>query len=102
MSELAPEEDVYALQAKITLQQSHIRALKKLETPAPVVTEEVAKLTELRAKLAAMTAASGEQEEQFNKRGFDELILRKMYVVPAFEIHNGPGGEYSMGKKNDQ
>ncbi len=33
----------------------------------------------------------------FNKKAFDELLLRKMYLVPSFEIHNGPAGFFDYG-----
>lgn len=92
------EEDVYALQAKITQQQSSIRALKKSDPPvsAETILEEVGKLNDLRAKLAGLTEEVSE-DSLFNRRGFDELIIRKMYVVPSFEIHNGPAGLFDYG-----
>ena len=51
----------------------------------------------LRDKLAELKAASQEPVEVFNRKAFDELILRKMYIVPAFEIHNGPSGLFDYG-----
>lgn len=35
--------------------------------------------------------------ESFNRKTFDELIVRKMYVVRSFEIHNGPSGLFDYG-----
>jgi hypothetical protein len=48
--EMSTEEDAYALQARITTQQSAIRALKKSTPPpaADVIADEVRKLNELR------------------------------------------------------
>ena len=89
--------DVYSLQASITAQASLIRQLKKDGTDASRITEEVGKLTTLRAHLAEMEKASAPTAEVFNRKGFDELILRKMYVVPSFEIHNGPAGLFDYG-----
>ena len=92
------EEDVFALQAAITKQQSHIKALKKGGASNKDVTGEVAILTELRAKLATLEAGpAAEPEAKFNRKAFDELILRKMYLVPSFEIHNGPAGLFDYG-----
>ena len=48
---------------------------------------ELKKLQDLKAHLAAMEAETA-PVETFNRA--DSLILRKMYVVPAFEIHKGP------------
>jgi glycyl-tRNA synthetase len=49
-----------------------------------------------RARLAELER-DGEDSYQFNRKAFDELILRKMYVVPSFEIHNGPAGLFDYG-----
>jgi glycyl-tRNA synthetase len=82
-------DDVYSLNAKITSQGSTVRALKKGGGSAEEIAAEVAKLLELRAQLAALEALTT-KEEPFNRSSFDQLMLRKMYIVPAFEIHNGP------------
>ena len=90
--------DIYALQASITQQASHIRELKKSGTAsAQEISDEVGKLTALRAKLAEVTAVNVDPSKEFNRKAFDELILRKMYVVPSFEIHNGPAGLFDYG-----
>lgn len=98
MSEVAvPEEDVYALQAKITQLQSAIRQMKKDSAPAVDIATEVEKLTSARAKYAELVAVTKSDEKPFPRKAFDELILRKMYVVQAFEIHNGPAGLFDYG-----
>ena len=89
-------EDVYSLNAKITSQGSTVRALKKGGGSAEDIATEVAKLLELRAQLAAMEALTT-KEDPFNRSSFDQLMLRKMYIVPAFEIHNGPAGLFDLG-----
>ena len=89
--------DVYKVQAQITLQQSRIREMKKSGTAtANEVLAEVEKLTTLRASLSSFVGSKG-SEVVFNRRAFDELILRKMYIVPSFEIHNGPAGLFDYG-----
>jgi len=95
-------DDVYSLQAKITNQQSIIKQLKKdaaerKEQSTPLsIAEETAKLLALRSKLAEMLKVD-EVKETFNRKAFDELIVRKMYVVRSFEIHNGPSGLFDYG-----
>jgi len=86
-------EDINALQAKITKQQSTIKEMKKAKAADSDLAAANEVLAALREELAAMPAES----YNFNRKGFDELLLRKMYVVPAFEIHNGPAGLYDMG-----
>ena len=91
------EDDEYSLQAKITVKASQIRQMKKDSAPAQDVVNEVAVLTALRARLAEMTAASKDESDLLNRKAFEELLLRKMYVVPSFEIHNGPAGLFDYG-----
>lgn len=91
------EDEIFALQAKITQLQSTIKTLKKEgKTNADIVAESN-KLNELRTHLAEMVKTQSQNEPQFNRKSFDELILRKMYVVPSFEIHNGPAGLFDYG-----
>lgn len=90
-------DDEYSMQAKITSQASIIKLLKKSGTAsAQSIAEGVAILLELRAKLAELQKTAA-PVEVFNRKSFDELILRKMYVVPSFEIHNGPAGLFDYG-----
>jgi glycyl-tRNA synthetase len=92
-----PEEDVYAVQAKVTQQQSKIKEMKKAGTAtAQQILDEVAVLNDLRARLNKHNEDKA-PEVPFNRKSFDELILRKMYVIPSFEIHNGPAGLFDYG-----
>lgn len=100
------EDDVYSLQAKITKQQSVVRQLKKDlaagagaagDVPSQdTLTNEINLLVQLRAQLAKLEK-DGNETYEFNRKGFDELLLRKMYVIPSFEIHNGPSGLFDYG-----
>jgi glycyl-tRNA synthetase len=87
-----PVEDVNSLQAKITSLASTIKELKKSSQPFQ---EELANLTAMRAKLTEMVKT--EPTVVFPRKPFDELILRKMYIVQSFEIHNGPAGLFDYG-----
>jgi glycyl-tRNA synthetase len=95
MTDVQQQDDIYSLQAKITQLQSTIKALKKEGKTNAEIVSESNKLNELRALYAEKM--KGETQDQFNRKGFDELILRKMYVVPSFEIHNGPAGLFDYG-----
>ena len=100
MATIATQEDEYfALKAKVTLQASVIKQMKKEGAAADAIAAEVATLGNLRQQL--FEAAGGEKGvtdcTTFNRKGFDELLLRKMYVVPSFEIHNGPAGLFDYG-----
>lgn len=89
--------DIYELQAKITSQGATVKLLKKNGGSAAEIATEVAKLLELRASLAEMEKLIAPPKQTFNRKSFDEMILRKMYVVPSFEIHNGPAGLFDYG-----
>lgn len=89
-------DDVFSMQAKITAQQSLIKRLKKEGASPQSLVEEIEKLTQLRLQLAELEKLAA-PVEIFQRKAFDELILRKMYVVPSFEIHNGPAGLFDYG-----
>lgn len=101
--EKSPLEDMSALQdqldqlnAQITKQGSHVRQLKK-DGAGEEITEAVAKLQELKAQAGVLTEKLEKDAPKFNRKAFDELILRKMFVVPSFEIHGGVKGLFDLG-----
>ena len=77
-------DNLYELQAQIRVQQSLIRQLKKDKASIEDISKENTVLGELRLKLESLPSES----YNFNRKGFDDVIIRKMYVVPSFEIHN--------------
>ena len=98
--EVAPNQtgdDVFSVQAQITKQQSVIKQLKKDGAAANSIAEETEKLSSLRIKLAELEKVASPSVDALNRKAFDELILRKMYIVPSFEIHNGPAGLFDYG-----
>lgn len=100
-------EEVCALQTSIKKQQSTVRQLKKdyaegasnldKEAFGKLLDNEVQVLQQLRVKLSELEAPLAASTPAFPKKAFDELILRKMYLVPSFEIHNGPAGLLDYG-----
>ena len=101
--EKSPLEDMSALQdeldelnAAITKQGSHVRQLKK-DGAGDAITEAVSKLQALKAQAGELAAKLEKDTPQFNRKAFDELILRKMFVVPSFEIHGGVKGLFDLG-----
>ena len=91
-----PEDDTFSIAAKITQQGTVVRTLKKEQAGSESIQTEVAKLQALRAHLAILESANA-PADVFDRISFDQLILRKMYLVPSFEIHNGPAGLFDLG-----
>eukprot|EP00617_Octactis_speculum_P007413 CAMPEP_0185781330 /NCGR_PEP_ID=MMETSP1174-20130828/101986_1 /TAXON_ID=35687 /ORGANISM="Dictyocha speculum, Strain CCMP1381" /LENGTH=764 /DNA_ID=CAMNT_0028471259 /DNA_START=27 /DNA_END=2321 /DNA_ORIENTATION=- len=90
--------DVDALAAAVTKKQSEIKALKKGGAPNPEKIESLTKeLQKLRLQLAAGQKAAGPEATDFRRKDFDDTMIRKMYVVPAFEIHGGVKGLFDLG-----
>lgn len=85
-----------ALNAKITKQGSHVRQLKK-DGVADAIGEAVEQLQALKLEATTLQAQLQADEDQFNRKSFDDLILRKMFVVPSFEIHGGVKGLFDLG-----
>ena len=91
------EVDIDALSAAITKQGSAVRQLKKDGASSETIAEAVAELQKLKISMEEVRKTIESTEPSFNKKAFDELILRKMFVVPSFEIHGGVKGLFDLG-----
>jgi glycyl-tRNA synthetase len=85
-----------ALNAQVTKQGSTVRQLKKDGASADSIAEAVAALQTLKIEAEALHKEYS-KEETFNRKAFDDLVVRKMFVVPSFEIHGGVKGLYDLG-----
>ena len=91
------QDELDALNAKITGQGSSVRQLKKDGADADVIKEAVAALQALKITAGELSEKLAANEPQFNRKSFDDLIIRKMFVVPSFEIHGGVKGLFDLG-----
>ena len=81
-------------------QGQKVRGLKKSGAPQEEVTEAVNELKKLKVALAAATEALAGSDNAMSAEDrvlLDDLLLRRMFVVPAFEIHGGVAGLYDFG-----
>ena len=95
-------DELDGLNAALTKQGALVRTLKKEGGTADAIAAAVQQLQTLKieaseksASLAAATTSSA--AGAFQRRAFDDLVLRKMFVVPSFEIHGGVKGLYDLG-----
>ena len=95
-------DELDGLNAALTKQGALVRTLKKEGGTADAIAAAVNQLQTLKieaseksASLAAATTISA--AGAFQRRAFDDLVLRKMFVVPSFEIHGGVKGLYDLG-----
>mmetsp|Transcript_5064 Transcript_5064/g.14692 ORF Transcript_5064/g.14692 Transcript_5064/m.14692 type:complete len:711 (-) Transcript_5064:177-2309(-) len=91
------QDELDALNAKITGQGSTVRQLKKDGADADIIKEAVAALQALKISAGELSEKLAADEPQFNRKSFDDLIIRKMFVVPSFEIHGGVKGLFDLG-----
>lgn len=91
------QDELDALNAAITKQGSHVRTLKKGEGSADEIAEAVAALQALKLDAATKAAVLQSGKASFNRKSFDELVVRKMFVIPSFEIHGGVKGLFDLG-----
>mmetsp|Transcript_15427 Transcript_15427/g.35559 ORF Transcript_15427/g.35559 Transcript_15427/m.35559 type:complete len:121 (-) Transcript_15427:803-1165(-) len=91
------QDELDALNAKITGQGSTVRQLKKDGADADIIKEAVAALQALKISAGELSEKLAAGEPQFNRKSFDDLIIRKMFVVPSFEIHGGVKGLFDLG-----
>ena len=95
MSKLQDELD--ALNAKITKHGAEVRQLKKDGAAAEKIGEAVKALQALKLEASELSEKLKGDEPEFNRKSFDDLIIRKMFVVPSFEIHGGVKGLFDLG-----
>ena len=91
------QDELDALNAQITKQGSSVRQLKKDGAGADAIAEAVAALQKLKITAGELTEKLKGDEPQFNRKSFDDLVIRKMFVVPSFEIHGGVKGLFDLG-----
>lgn len=90
------QDELDALNASITKQGSHVRQLKK-DGNADAIAEAVEKLQALKIAAGELSAKLEASQPTFNRKSFDDLVIRKMYIVPSFEIHGGVKGLFDLG-----
>lgn len=96
------QDELDALNAKVTSQGATVRTLKKEGGSAEAIAAGVQVLQELKKQASELTkqleaCCSSSGQQQFNRKTFDELTLRKMFIVPSFEIHGGVKGLFDLG-----
>jgi WHEP-TRS domain len=91
------QDELDALNAAITKQGSHVRALKKGDGSAEDIAAAVAALQALKLQATAKLALLQTDQIAFNRKAFDDLVVRKMFVIPSFEIHGGVKGLFDLG-----
>ena len=92
----ALQDQLDELNAQITKQGSHVRQLKK-DGAADDISDAVTKLQSLKIQAAELSKKLEAGAPTFNRKAFDDLVLRKMFIVPSFEIHGGVKGLYDLG-----
>jgi glycyl-tRNA synthetase len=90
------QDELDAMNAQVTKQGSAVRQLKKDGAEPDVIAEAVQRLQDLKIQ-AAKLLQSYAKEDTFDRKAFDDLVLRKMFVIPSFEIHGGVKGLFDLG-----
>ena len=108
------QDELDALNANITKVGSRIRELKKKNTSGDTaamdeLTAMIQSLQELKlqssqksdyitkAVASSSSSAAANAVLLFQRKVFDDLMIRKMYIIPSFEIHGGVKGLFDLG-----
>jgi len=89
--------DIDALSAEITKQGSLVRQLKKDGSSSEEIALAITKLKDLKLSYETHASSLSKDDDIFNRQSFDDLLVRKMFVVPSFEIHGGTKGLFDLG-----
>ena len=96
----ALQDQIDEISAKITKQGAAVRTLKKEDgsnTQGIAAAAEILTSLKVSQKDLLSQKEALEGGETFDRASFDDLVLRKMFVVPSFEIHGGVKGLYDLG-----
>lgn len=88
-------EQLDKLRALSSKQGAVVRKLKSDGAQQAEITAAVSELKKL--KLEVENEEKKYQEPLFDKEGLDSVLLRRMIVVPAFEIYGGEKGLFDLG-----
>jgi glycyl-tRNA synthetase len=91
------QDEIDLLNAQITKQGSTVRTLKKENGSTEQIDEAIKLLQQLKIQCETLQKQNTINIPIFNRKSFDDLILRKMFVIPSFEIHGGVKGLYDLG-----
>ncbi|CCI44539.1 unnamed protein product [Albugo candida] len=98
---IAPKRDLDALRAQVTRQGAVVRKLKQDGGGSDDIKAAVDTLKALKIELNRETIEQQESTSmglsKFEKKVLDDLLLRKMFIIPSFEIYGGIGGFYDFG-----
>jgi glycyl-tRNA synthetase (class II) len=92
------QDEIDALAARIARQASLVRQMKKeSSSDASSIASAVEELHKLKISAEELQKKQENNTPSFNRKVFDSLVLRKMFVVPSFEIHGGVKGLFDLG-----
>jgi glycyl-tRNA synthetase len=107
------QDELDALNANITKVGSRIRELKKNNANTSGDTVAMDELTTMIQSLQELKLQASQKSEYiiqvsslnnntsssstFQRKVFDDLMIRKMYIIPSFEIHGGVKGLFDLG-----
>jgi len=87
---------VDAINASITKLQSEVKLMKKSGASPEALTAKATEMEKLKVKLSSAQTAQG-PKNTFPRKAFDDTLVRKMFVIPSFEIHGGVKGLFDLG-----
>jgi glycyl-tRNA synthetase len=91
------KDELDALSAEVTKQGARVRQLKKDGAEAATVGDAVIRLQSLKMQVSTLSQQLESDLPTFNRKAFDDLVIRKMFIVPSFEIHGGVKGLFDLG-----
>jgi glycyl-tRNA synthetase len=89
--------DLDGLRAQVTRQGGLVRTLKKEGAAQEEVTAAVNLLKQFKVQLEAAVSASEASSPKIDRAGLEDLLRRRMFVIPSFEIYGGCGGFFDFG-----
>ena len=97
--------DVTRLTSEVKAAGEAVKALKTKQVKGPELTAAIEQLQKLKAELAAATPAAAptpstspaEMDSKTFRSALEDLLTRRFFYLPAYEIYGGVKGLYDFG-----
>lgn len=85
------------LTEQVKSQGEKVRVLKAENKAKEEVDAEVEKLKALKKQLEKLSLAEKKEKNPFNRPAIDDVLARRFFVRPSFDIYGGVAGLYDLG-----
>lgn len=85
------------LRASLAQTQDEVRELKKNKASKEQIDEAVKRLQNLKLEVSKFETKDEDKKPEFPRKAFTEMLTKRFFLAPSFEIYGGVAGLYDLG-----